>query len=943
MQNGMMPQGGHGAGMTGVGQNQIQGQIPPQMNRQMQASPIPGQQQMSMGMNDPNHRAALQQQQQQQQQAILQHQQQQQQQRAQQRSAGNISLPDDLNSLPPQELEHVRRLAHQMLTKTSPEDMEKIKMNLQNMTPEQKQYLSRRQIDPMTYFFRSQALNQLRRHKKTRMEMAQAQNPARLDPNNAMMGDPMMSAQQRQVYENMMNLQRNSAFPGNTQPGIDPSSFIGNVENIQGQQADGLRSQEAGHLVVPASGSQINQPAFATSQNVFQAGQQQQQQPQPQQPQQQQQLGQAGQAGMNGAGISPQFINQPHLQNPQPVQQDRSQQAAPSQAQTQAARAQAAQKAQLGMSSQGGPGNPQIQQQIPQQSPAMPMLNRPMAPGQMSPTQIAAQARPPSRPAGIGQQHPAMQSVPGQPAVQARPQIPPNLPPVVQQQLAQMTPEQLNVFLMAQRRRAVENSIAQAQQQPASMQPSLSQPGQSQPMANGHMGNNQNLRASLGLQQQIPNMGGGQVQNQMPPGQQMPVQQQQQQQQQQRQQAYKLRLLQQQSSGVEMTAEQVKEMDRLQFPPSLINSNQNSSFPKNIKTWGQLKQLAAANPQVLGGKAGLSKLMTLQKLHLAQIVAQGKENSRNPDQVGQGNNEASSMMPPQQFPPGNQQGPINLSAVPPITANDIQTARQRLGVQVQRFTDEQLRDVLYRNRINKFQAAQAGALQNLAVSNANQGQPAQPVQQPPTIPPQTMQQAKQPPQTPQTAKPPQSATPGKGAKGPGAAAKQPAKRKSTNEHPMEAQNSSGPIPAQPAVPQGAAVPGAPRPNPPFAMTPQQRLQFEAHLRRQQSQQQGQQPQISSRASTEEAWNNLPDHVKQLYNDISRTVPVGEPIPFTPEQKAAMAPQFRDCTDLLSRMDTLVNWFVQLPNQERIVRSLLGMVRVYRKPPPPVMLKKLPFY
>ena len=501
---------------------------------------------------------------------------------------------------------------------------------------------------------------------------------------------------------------------------------------------------------------------------------------------------------------------------------------------------------------------------------------------------------------------------------------------MVQQQLAQMTPEQLNVFLMAQRRRAVENSIAQAQQQPASMQQNLSQPGQGQHMANGQMSNNQNLRASLGLQQQIPNVAGGQMQNQMPPGQQMPVQQQQQQQQ-QRQQAYKLRLLQQQSNGMEMTPEQVKEMDRLPFPPSLINSNQNSSFPKNIKTWGQLKQLAGANPQVLGGRAGLSKLMTLQKLHLAQIVAQGKENNRNPDQMGQGNNETSSMVPPQQFPPGNQQGPINLSAVPPITANDIKTARQRLGEQEQRFTDEQLRDLLYRNRINKLQAAQAGALQNLAVPNANQGQPAQPGQpgqQPPTIPPQNMQQAKQPPQTPQSAKPPQSATPGKGTKGVGAAPKQPAKRKSTNEHPMEAQNSSGPIPAQPAIPQGAAVPGAPRPNPPFAMTPQQRLQFEAHLRRQQGQQQGQQPRISSRASAEEAWNNLPDNVKQLYNDISRTVPVGEPIPFTPEQKAAMAPQFRECTELLSRMDTLVNWFVQLPNQERIVRSLLGMVRAY---------------
>jgi hypothetical protein len=37
---------------------------------------------------------------------------------------------------------------------------------------------------------------------------------------------------------NMMGLQRNSALPINTQQGLDPSSFIGNVENIQGQQAD---------------------------------------------------------------------------------------------------------------------------------------------------------------------------------------------------------------------------------------------------------------------------------------------------------------------------------------------------------------------------------------------------------------------------------------------------------------------------------------------------------------------------------------------------------------------------------------------------------------------------------------------------------------------------------------------------------------------------------
>ena len=86
-----------------------------------------------------------QQRQQQQSQAMLQ-QQAQQQQRTQQRPANGIPLPDDLNTLSPQDLDHVSRLANEMLSKTSPEDMEKIKLNLSNMTPEQRQYLARKTL-----------------------------------------------------------------------------------------------------------------------------------------------------------------------------------------------------------------------------------------------------------------------------------------------------------------------------------------------------------------------------------------------------------------------------------------------------------------------------------------------------------------------------------------------------------------------------------------------------------------------------------------------------------------------------------------------------------------------------------------------------------------------------------------------------------------------------
>lgn len=888
----------------------------------MQPSPIPNPEQVTMGMNDPNHRAALQQRQQQQSQQQPQPQPQPQSQQPQrtQRPGANVSLPDDLGSLTPQEHEQVRRHAQQIMSMTSQEELEKIKLNLQNMTPEQKQFIAKKQMDPLSYFFRCQAVNNLRRHKQR--NMAHVPNAA----NNPMTGDPM-TAQQRQMFQSMMNLQRNSTFPGHAQPHLDPSSFIGNVENIQGQQADGLRSQEEGQLVVPASSSQMNQPRFPPPQNVFQAGQP---------------LDQGGQAGMNGAGISPQFLPQSQLQNPQAVQQDRSQHATPSraqvqvQAQTQAARLQAAQKAQMAIA-QAGQGNPQLQQQIAQQSPAMPMLNRPMPPGQMSPTQVAAQARPPSRPQSMGQHPTGVQPHPGQPGIQGRPQIPANLPPHVQAQLARMTPDQLNAFLNAQRRRAQQNNQALAQANAALQQPmqqSLSQPGQGQPMVNSQMDNNQALRTSLGLQQQLPNMGGGQMQNQM--SQQMSAQQQQQQ---QRQHLYQFHLLNQQGNGLEMTPDQIKEMDGLPFPPALIGNSQTSPLPKHVKTWGQLKQWAAENPQVMGG-VDPNKLITIQKYHLAQIMTQGKRNGRNPDQAGQAHGapmSASGRNQYEQHFPGGAQGQLPMS-VPPVTPQEVQMARHRLGVQVQNYTDEQLRDMLFRSRLNKLQAARARAMQNYAAQNVNQGQlaqPAQPIPQPPVIAPQGTPQAKPQPQpaqqTPQAnqhaqAVKVQNGTPGKGPTK-GAAAKQPPKRKSNAEESLEGQNPPGLMPTQTAAPQVPSVPGAPRPNLNFtreqlaAMTPQQREKAEAYIRRQQSQNRT----PINRAAAEEAWNNLPENIKQLYNDISRTVPFGDPITLPPEQKAVMSQQLRDCIDMLSRMDTLVQWFAKVPNQEKNVRSLLGMV------------------
>jgi hypothetical protein len=108
-----------------------------------------------------------------------------------------------------------------------------------------------------------------------------------------------------------------------------------------------------------------------------------------------------------------------------------------------------------------------------------------------------------------------------------------------------------------------------------------------------------------------------------------------------------------------------------------------------------------------------------------------------------------------------------------------------------------------------------------------------------------------------------------------------------------------------------------------AMTPQQRMQL-AQMRRQQGQQ-GQQRVPISRAAAEEAWNNLPEKIRQLYNDIAKNAPAAEPVALSPEQKAAMTQQLRECTDMLGRMDTLAQWFSKIPGQEKNVRSLLAMV------------------
>ncbi|CRG85849.1 Cell surface glycoprotein 1 [Talaromyces islandicus] len=888
----------------------------PQMTRPMQTSPIPTQMHVQqMGMNDPSMMQSQVRQQQ-----LLQ----QQNQMAQQRLMTGMSFHDDLASLTQPEYDHICAMAAQFINNIPPDQLEQRRADAANniSNNEAKQAIIQKYGDVLTYMIRVQCLKRMRINKQRSQQM--------MHPN--MMGsDALMNnvAQRQMGANNMMGLQRNAALPMNPQQtGLDPSAFMGNVENIQGQQADGLRSQEAGQLVVPASNAMGQQP-FTNPNAMFQ------------------QPGgtpQNGQGPANRPGVNPQqqFLTPQQMQNAQNAQHDLLQQNPQFQGQTQPqppshqaqvqaqaqaqaqARAQAAHNAKMAMANQQAQNTPKLNQNIPNQSPAMPMINRPVGPS-MSPAQAAAQGRPPSRPQQPTNQPQGM-----------RGQLPASLPPALQERLAQMPPEKMNAFLLNQRRNLANNQ-AKANGQSMAMQGNIAQQPQ-----NGQLNDPAAMR---NMQQQLGGgMAGAPQNNPMLQGQQMSMQQQQQRQQMIRQQ----QLLRQQNMGGEMSPEQVARMDRVPFPPQMLNNNPNINppVPKTVKTWGQLKEWVLQNPQVLGN-VDLPKLSQLQRLHLSQSLSQHRETGRAAaaaaaEQAGQPNWAG----PQQQFMqnPGLPQG--SLPPVPAVTANDIQLARQKLGPQSNNIDDNSIRNLIIRNR----QRLLAQQLQNHNISAQVMAQK-QGMQQPPSHPqpvPAQNPAEKQPtpsippaipvsqptsmsPAAPGTKiqnQPPTSTT-GRNAKA-GAGAKTTRKRPAPDDV-IEVQNPKAhPVP-QAAIGQPPMAQTAGAARPPFSFTkeqiasmpPQQRAQIEAQIKRMAR------PQLT-RAVAEENWNkNLPDAFKNWYNEMSKVFPQESP-KVSPEERAAMAQQLRESVDMLSRLDTLVQFLIKAQKEAAIKTLFSWRIQIMRQ-------------
>lgn len=72
------------------------------------------------------------------------------------------------------------------------------------------------------------------------------------------------------------------------------------------------------------------------------------------------------------------------------------------------------------------------------------------------------------------------------------------------------------------------------------------------------------------------------------------------------------------STGI--TKEEVREMDQVEFPEGVlrIGFNINYSLPKNVKTWGQLKEFVAQNPNLFA-ELDLTTLHTFQELHMKAL------------------------------------------------------------------------------------------------------------------------------------------------------------------------------------------------------------------------------------------------------------------------------------------------------------------------------------
>ncbi|KAG9793388.1 hypothetical protein ABEF93_002141 [Exophiala dermatitidis] len=575
--------------------------------------------------------------------------------------ANNQQKPTQVPELTAEDNKTINVRAAELAKSTPKDEMRNIveKMNLQL-----RQNLAQKGIDPIIYYFRMLATKEFRRRKQMEAGLGGGANVGQVNNNVGMMSQP-----QNQNNQNPMNQGANAN--GNT--------FVGDMGRFQGLQAEGLRSQEEGQLVVPASNSQNMIPEQMRVQQQMLANQR---------------MGQQHQSN----ALNPAFIaQQQRLQQAQATKVQQAQLQAQNQAQAQAqaqARAQAAAQAQ--MAGQRG----QVQG-IPQSSTPLSAINRPVGPNVSGASPQTAPRAPSSTPVMNQQQMqtpgPAQQGQQPQMSMQEmqqREKALANFPAPLQAVLRQKPQSEWRGIL--QQFQQSGNMRRSLSQQPAGMQPQQQQQGQlppqaAAPMQNGAFVGGPNV-GPMPMQQSLStgavSQGGQDMaamlssQGQVPQNQDLMRQRQMQMQQQQssQQQVPGHAQGQMPSQRPQLNPQQMKVMDQQPVPPTfLANIRQHTPIPE-LKSWGQLKQWLTANPTP---NLPFAQILDIQATHFAHIMKTRGQNvqQQNNAMGGQGPTQ-----PPQQTPrmpqgqgqgvPGQAPGmaPSPMQFRPP-SAQDLQRLR----------------------------------------------------------------------------------------------------------------------------------------------------------------------------------------------------------------------------------------------------------------------------
>ncbi|KAL9111889.1 MAG: hypothetical protein Q9227_003739 [Pyrenula ochraceoflavens] len=524
--------------------------------------------------------------------------------------------------------------------------------------------------DPIDFFCKTQAVKNYRQQKM--QHLAQTHGISQPNPQVPNGAQPSQAGPNQSQRPNNMNM-------GNMQGAPHPT-VMGSVNHFQGQQADGLRSQEAGQLVVPAS----NPQGYSMQQPMMRNGQTPATRP------------------MTNQNM---MATQPQQQNMQPFQQMQPNQSAfPTQQNLR------------GTPMRNSMG-PQGQQPSSQPQNPMGMLN------QSAPSQN--QSMPNRAPS-------AQRQVPPSPAIghQGSPQQAPNGPKLsagVQQALMSV-PQEFRAAILrsppdqwAQLIARFRNSGAGAAQAPQ-MQQTTSQPGQARPPTGGRFA----VEGDNGPQPMQQSLSAGPITNQRP-NQNITPQMLADQQRLRQQNSEEMLRQGQQPAGRPIPALTKQEMDRMDtvdFPPQLRQTA--PEIPPNISKWFELKQWFTANPIP---SLSLPKLNSLQAVQYhkwqerQRVPPNGPPGGLSQNNTGQAGQTARGMgqQAVTQIPGQNQSNiPINMRNPPQISPQAIQQARNTYP-QFQGKSDLEVAGALQRHRLQREIASRQGQRSNAPGGNLPAG------------------------------------------------------------------------------------------------------------------------------------------------------------------------------------------------------------------------------